>query len=31
MNKHHSKISLFDVVSNIQASVKNKNIIRFKP
>ena len=31
MDKHHSKISLFDVVANIHASVKNKNIIRFKP
>jgi GT2 family glycosyltransferase len=31
MDQHHSKISLFDVVSNIHASVKNKNTIRFKP
>jgi len=31
MDKHNSRVSLFTVVSNIRQSVKNKNIIRFKP
>lgn len=30
MDKHHSSTSIFDVVSSIKASVKNKTIIRFK-
>jgi len=31
MDRHNSRVSLFTVVSNIRQSVKNKNIIRFKP
>jgi len=31
MDKHNSRIALFTVVSNIRRSVRNKNIIRFKP
>jgi GT2 family glycosyltransferase len=31
MDKHESDISIFDVVSNIKASVIDKNISRFKP
>lgn len=31
MDKYNSRINLFTVVSNIRLSVRNKNIIRFKP
>ena len=31
MKKHNSHTSIFDVVANIKASVKNKMITRFKP